>query len=155
METNNPPQENNQEEAYLNGLLVRISGLEKEQKLSREQIQHLAADKKRIKEMLHNLAKEKNNIKNRHEQQESMNASLIIEIQNKALAEKKLRQQVEHIQKQAEEEIKKLKEERDAALALIEGRMTKQSFRQQYSQLIFMTILICMILLSISIWLLI
>lgn len=155
METNNPPHENDQEEDYLNGLLVRISGLEKEQKLSREQIQHLADDKKRIKEMLHNLAKEKNNIKNRHEQQESMNASLIIEIQNKALEEKKLRQQVEQIQKQAEEEIQRLRKERDAALALIEGRVAKQSFRQQYSQLIFITILMCIILLSVSIWLLI
>jgi septal ring factor EnvC (AmiA/AmiB activator) len=155
METNNPSQVNDQEETYLNGLLVRISGLEKEQKLSRDQIQRLAADKKRIKEMLHNLAKEKNNIKNRHEQQESMNASLIIEIQNKSLEEKKLRQQVEHIQKQAEEEIERLKEERDAALALIERKNAKQSFRQQYSQLIFVTILMCVILLSVSIWLLI
>jgi alanyl-tRNA synthetase len=155
METNSPDQENSHNEVYLNGLLVRISGLEKEQKLSREQIQRLAADKKHIKEMLHNLAKEKNNIKNRHEQQESMNASLIIEIQNKSLEEKKLRQQVEQIQKQAEEEIKCLKEERDAALALIEGRTTKQPFYQQYYELIFITVLICTLLFSVSIWLLI
>jgi len=155
METNSPDQENSYNEVYLNGLLVRISGLEKEQKLSREQIQRLVADKKHIKEMLHNLAKEKNNIKNRHEQQESMNASLIIEIQNKSLEEKKLRQQVEQIQKQAEEEIQRLRKERDAALALIEGRTAKQSFYKQYSQLIFITILIFMILLSVSIWLLI
>ncbi len=155
MKTNNPSHENDQEEAYLNGLLVRISGLEKEQKLSREQIQHLAADKKRIKEMLHNLAKEKNNIKNRHEQQESMNASLIIEIQNKSLEEKKLRQQVEQIQKEAEEEIQRLRKERDAALALVEGRTTTKTFYQQHNQLIFIAILIFILLLSVSIWLLI
>jgi uncharacterized membrane protein len=157
METNNPDQENSQDKAYLNGLLVRISGLEKEQKLSRDQIQRLAADKKRIKQMLHDLAKERNSIKDRHDQQENINSTLLVEIQNKALEEKKLRQQVEEIQRQAEEEMRKLREERDAALALIEGRtpVEQLTFYQRYNQLIFIMFLILLIIFSVSIWLLI
>ena len=161
MTTNTPIneqiQENSQDEVYLSRLLVRISGLENEQKLSREQIQRLAADKKRIKQMLHDLAKERNIIKERHEQQENINSTLLFEIQNKALEEKKLRQQVDEIQRQADEEIKRLREERDAALALVEGRSPaeKISFYQQHNSLIFIIILVCTIILSVSIWLLI
>lgn len=159
MDTNTPIdeqlQENSQDEAYLNGLLGRISGLEKEQKLSRDQIQRLAADKKRIKQMLHDLAKERNNIKERNEQQQSINSTLLVEIQSKALEEKKLRQRVEEIQRQADEEIRKLREERDAALALIEGRshLEKMSFYQQYSSsLLIITILITAFIITMSIW---
>jgi hypothetical protein len=159
MTTNTPInehiQENSQDEVYLSRLLVRISGLENEQKLSRDQIQRLAADKKRIKQMLHDLAKERNSIKERHEQQENINSTLLVEIQNKALEEKKLRQQVEEIQHQADEEIKRLREERDAALALIEGRAPseKMSFYQQYDNLLLIiTILITAFIVAMSIW---
>ncbi|MEY3221046.1 MAG: hypothetical protein RIT27_2403 [Pseudomonadota bacterium] len=134
--TNEQLQENNYDETYLHGLLTRISGLEKEQKLSRTQIQRLAADKKRIKQMLHDLAKERNTIKNRHAQQETINADLIVEIQNKALEEKKLRQQLEEIQRKAEEEINKLREERDVALALIENKTKNEHFLLKNRKLI-------------------
>lgn len=157
MNTNIPvdkhPQKNDQDEAYLNGLLVRISELEKEQKLSRTQIQRLATDKKRIKEMLHELAQERNNIKNRHEQQESVNSNLIVEIKNKALEERKLRQQMKQIQKQAEQEIKKLKEERDTALALIKKQTVKIPFYQQHKLILIITVIVVICLITINLWL--
>lgn len=156
METNNPDHENAQYEDYLNGLLVRISRLEEEQKLSHDQIQRLAADKKRIKQMLEDFTKEYNNIKTRHAQQENINSTLLIEIQNRALEEKKLRKQVEEIQRQTQQEIQKLREERDAALALIEGRIPVEqpTFYHRYKQLISTVFLILLMILSISIWLL-
>jgi|WetSurMetagenome_2_1015567.scaffolds.fasta_scaffold293468_2 hypothetical protein len=163
MDTNNPLNEQTEEtvldEVYLNGLLVRISKLEKEQKLSRAQIQRLTADKKRIKQRLHELTKERSliNKNKRHEQPDSSSATLLIEIQNKTIEERKLRKQLEKIQYQTEQEIKKLREERDAALTLIEGRQftpPKLSFFQQYKQLIISVILITFLFLAVSAWLL-
>lgn len=144
-------QENNYDETYLHGLLTRISGLEKEQKLSRTQIQRLAADKKRIKQMLHELAKERNAIKTRHEKQETINSDLIIEIQNKGLEEKKLRQQLEEVQRKADEEIQKLKEERDAVLALIENKTKSTNFFQRHRTLV--VVILISIFIAFFIWL--
>lgn len=156
METHNPTQHNSQDEAYLNGLLVRISSLEKEQKLSRTQIQRLADDKKRIKQMLHDLVKERKDIELRHAQQDNVNSSLLIEIQNKTLEEKKLRHKMEELQRQAEREIQNLRKERDAALLLVEGQnhIESPSFYQQYNQLIYIVFLVFFIILLISLWLL-
>lgn len=156
METHNPTQHNSQDEAYLNGLLVRISSLEKEQKLSRTQIQRLAEDKKRIKQMLHELVKERKDTELRHVQQENLNSSLLVEIQNKTLEEKQLRNKMEELQHQAEQEIQVLRKERDAALLLVEGRNTidQPSFYQQYNQLIYIAILMFFIIFIISLWLL-
>jgi len=155
METHIPTdeqlQENNYDETYLHGLLIRISGLEKEQKLSRTQIQRLAADKKRIKQMLHELAKERNAIKDRHEKQETISSDLIIEIQNKVLEEKKLRQQLEEIQRKADEEIQKLKEERDAALALIKNKTKPNHFFQRHSTLII--VILIAVFIAFCVWL--
>lgn len=97
-------------------LITRIAELEYEQRSSREQISRLTTDKERIENALKKLKEERAQMA--ADMEMALQAKLTKMLQAKEQEQQALREKIVNYQKETEQQMLKLRRERDEALAL-------------------------------------
>lgn len=99
-------------------LINRIAELELEQREARSRMEQLNRDKKRFEATLSQLRAETSAIQQIKTEQAALQARLVEAVEKKNAEQRALREQIDTSQQRAEEEINRLRAERDQALAL-------------------------------------
>jgi chromosome segregation ATPase len=130
-------------------LLERMAELEIEQCDARTELSQLAKDKQQFESSLKQLRAETSAIKQIKTEQAALQARLVDAVEAKEREHQQLREQIEHSQEKAEQDITQLRIERDQALELTKTIANKNPVKLSNSSFRMRLLLIGMSLFSI------